>query len=194
MKHSINHEEVILDEFFKVLRAQVTYESFETGEIIHAKRVCLERGDSVAVLLYEADTDCFLFTNQYRYPSARRNHPFIVELVAGSLASDEIPKDCAGREVQEELGYHVKDLELITTYFPSPGGCSEQIHLFFAIVNSDSKTSKGGGLSSEKESIDLVKIPRSEITDKLKAGFFNNSLSIIGLQWFLLFKLHAVKT
>lgn len=188
MKHSIDHEEVILQEFFTVLRGQVTYEAFETGEIIHAKRVCLERGDSVAVLLYEEDTDCFLFTNQYRYPSARRNQPFIVELVAGSLASDELPGDCARREVLEELGYDVKNLELITTYFPSPGGCSEQIHLFYAALNSDDKTSKGGGLSSEKESIELVKIPRAEINEKLKAGFFNNSLSIIGLQWFLLFK------
>lgn len=186
MKHSIDQEEVILHEFFTVLRAQVTYKNFETGELIHAKRVCLERGDSVAVLLYEIDTNSFLFTEQYRYPSARREKPMMVELVAGSLAENENPENCARREVLEELGYEIASLELITTYFPSPGGCSEQIHLFYASVHSSAKTEKGGGVANEQEAISLLKIPKTEITAKLKSGYFNNSISIIGLQWYLL--------
>jgi len=186
MKTTIHNEQEIFNDFFTIIKAHVSYDSFETGETIHASRLCLERGDSVAVLLYEADTNSFLFTKQYRYPSARRDKPIMIELVAGSLDAGEQPEACARREVQEELGYEVTALQLITTYFPSPGGCSEQIHVFYGAVNSNAKTTKGGGLASEKESIDLVKIPKSEIASKLQSGFFNNSISIIGLQWYLL--------
>jgi ADP-ribose pyrophosphatase len=186
MNNKIHKEEVLLIDFFTILKAEVSYESFETKKPIHASRLCLERGDAVAVLLYEVDTDCFLFTKQYRYPSARRNKPIMIELVAGSLDIGEHPESCARREVQEELGYKVEALQLINTYFPSPGGCSEQIHVFYATVHSSEKTTKGGGLATEKESIDLVKIPKAEIASKLKSGFFNNSVSIIGLQWYLL--------
>lgn len=188
MKTEIANEKVIFNDFFKVLKAQVSYPSCNTYEFITATRICMERGDSVAVLLFEKDTASFLFTKQYRYPSARRDCPFMVELVAGSLGQDENSMDCARREVSEELGYEIRTLELITTYFPSPGGCSEQIHLFYSEVQSKDKTAKGGGLDTEKESIELVKVPISEIAAKLKSGYFNNSISIIGLQWYLLNK------
>lgn len=187
MKTSITNEQIVFNDFFTILKAQVTYPSFETGEIIKANRLCLERGDSIAVLLYEANTDSFLFTEQYRYPSARRNQPFMLELVAGSLEANENPISCARREVLEELGYRVKELELISSYFPSPGGCSEQIHIFFATVNSHDKIKKGGGVDSEKESIQLIKIKKEAIREKLANGYFNNSITIIGLQWYLLY-------
>lgn len=179
-------EEQVFSDFFTILKAQVTYKDLDSKKDITATRLCLERGDSVAVLLYEKDTDSFLFTRQYRYPSARREKPMMVELVAGSLTEGENPQECARREVKEELGYEVETMQLITTYFPSPGGCSEQIHLFYSEVHSVAKTTKGGGLETEQESIELIKIPRPEIREKLQRGYFNNSISIIGLQWFLL--------
>lgn len=179
-------EEQVFNDFFTILKAQVTYKGVGSKKEIEATRLCLERGDSVAVLLYEKDTDSFLFTRQYRYPSARREKPMMVELVAGSLTQGENPQECARREVKEELGYEVETMQLITTYFPSPGGCSEQIHLFYSEVHSVAKTTKGGGLETEQESIELIKIPRPEIREKLQRGYFNNSISIIGLQWFLL--------
>ncbi|MDP5100563.1 MAG: NUDIX hydrolase [Nonlabens sp.] len=179
-------EEQVFNDFFTVLKAQVTYKGVDSKKDITATRLCLERGDSVAVLLFEKDTDSFLFTKQYRYPSARREKPIMVELVAGSLTQGENPQECARREVKEELGYEVKTMQLITTYFPSPGGCSEQIHLFYSEVDTTAKIQKGGGVETEQESIELVKIPKSEIRDKLQSGFFNNSISIIGLQWYLL--------
>jgi ADP-ribose pyrophosphatase len=83
----------------------------------------------------------------------------------------------------------VDQLEFMVAYFPSPGMLSEQISIFYGEVTSGQKTSKGGGSISEKEDIELVKIPRSEIHQKLQERFFNNSISIIGLQWYLLNKI-----
>ena len=186
MKHEIKNEKTVYNGFFKILEAQVVYDQLTEFGSIEATRVCLERGDSIAVLIYEKDTDSFLFTRQFRYPSARRDHPWMLELVAGSIEDQEDPKVCAQREIEEEIGYHIDELELITTYFPSPGGCSEQIHLYYASVNSSQKTTQGGGAVVEQEDIELVKIPRSEIKELLNNGGLNNSISIIGIQWYLL--------
>ncbi|GAL76869.1 ADP-ribose pyrophosphatase [Nonlabens ulvanivorans] len=97
MKYSINNEKTVYNGFFKVIDAQVTYDKLNESGTIEATRICLERGDSVAVLIYETDTDSFLFTKQFRYPSARRNHPWMLELVAGSVEEGENPMDCATR-------------------------------------------------------------------------------------------------
>lgn len=188
MKHSIIKEKIVYSGFFKVLEAEVSYDQLTEFGSIQATRICMERGDSVAVLIYEKDTDCFLFTRQFRYPSARRGCPWMLELVAGSIEDGENPINCAQREIEEEIGYETNEFELISTYFPSPGGCSEQIHLYYTEVNSSHKTLEGGGAISEKEDIELVKIKRSDIRKYLNDGAFNNSISLIGIQWYLLHK------
>jgi ADP-ribose pyrophosphatase len=186
MKHTIAKEQTVYDGFLKVVKAQVEFESFNDQGTISASRECLERGDSVAILLHDTDVDCFVFTRQYRYPSARRDQPWMLELVAGSIDDDESPQECARRETLEESGYRITDLQKITTYFPSPGGCSEQIHLFYAPVTSDQKSQPGGGNPQEKEDIQIVNIQVDDARQKLKEGYFNNSISIICLQWYFL--------
>jgi ADP-ribose pyrophosphatase len=188
MKHNIQKEEKVFDDFLKIYKAEVTHETFNTDKEITATRLALDRGNAIAVLLYEIDTDSFLFIRQYRYPSARRSQPWTVEIPAGAIDPNESAKEAAIREVKEEIGYQIDRLEFIVEYFPSPGMLSEQISIFYGEVTSNQKTSKGGGSVSEKEDIELVKISRREIRQKLESGFFNNSVSIISLQWYLLNK------
>ncbi|QJP35562.1 NUDIX hydrolase [Nonlabens sp. Ci31] len=188
MKHNINKEALVFDDFLKIYKAEVTHDSFNSDQEITASRLALDKGNAIAVLLYEKDTDSFLFIRQFRYPSARHGHPWTLELPAGAIDAKESAKEAAIREVEEEIGYRIDRLEFIVEYFPSPGMLSEQIILFYGEVNSDQKTSKGGGSVSEKEDIELVKISRYEIRQKLEERFFTNSISIISLQWYLLNK------
>lgn len=188
MKHTINKEEKIFDHFLKIYKAQVTQDSFDGKKEITTTRLALDRGNAIAVLLYEKDTDSFLFIHQYRYPSSRRDQGWIVEIPAGAIDNNETAKNAAIREVKEEIGYEIESLEFIVEYFPSPGMLSEQISIFYGEVTSSQKTTKGGGATSENEDIELIKIPRSDIKQKLKDRYFNNSISIISLQWYLLNK------
>jgi ADP-ribose pyrophosphatase len=188
MKHNIQKEEKVFDDFLKIYKAEVTHETFNTDKEITATRLALDRGNAIAVLLYEIDTDSFLFIRQYRYPSARRSQPWTVEIPAGAIDPNESAKEAAIREVKEEIGYQIDRLEFIVEYFPSPGMLSEQISIFYGEVTSNQKIAKGGGSISEKEDIELVKISRRGIRQKLETGFFNNSISIISLQWYLLNK------
>lgn len=189
MKYQIKKEELVYDDFLKIYKAQLTHESFNSDQKITATRLALDKGNTIAVLLFEKDTDSFLFIKQFRYPSSRHGHAWTVELPAGAIDEDETAKQAAMREVKEEIGYKITDLDFIVEYFPSPGMLSEQISIFFGEVVSSQKISKGGGSVSENEDIELIKIPRVEIKDKLNDRFFNNSISIISLQWYLLNKM-----
>jgi ADP-ribose pyrophosphatase len=188
MNYTIETEDLVFDDFLKVHKATVNHDRFDHGEM-RVKRLALDRGDSIAVLIKELDTESFIFTKQFRYPSSRRSQPWMLEIPAGAVDQDEHPEAAARRETQEETGYNIDSLEKITTYFPSPGMASEQITLFYAEVNSKDKIEKGGGSAQENEDIAIIKIPAREIRAKLKDGFFNNSISIISLQWYLLNKL-----
>lgn len=188
MQYHVNKEELVFDEFLKIYKAEVTHDSFNHNKPITSTRLALDRGNAIAVLLYEKDTDSFLFIKQYRYPSARHGHPWTLELPAGAIDKNETALKAAIREVEEEIGYEITELDFIVEYFPSPGMLSEQINIFYGEVTSNQKTSKGGGSIAEKEDIQLVKIHKSEIKEKLKTRFFNNSISIISLQWYLLNK------
>ena len=187
MDYKIRDEKVVLDDFLKVFKATVEHDSY-SGASIKAKRLALDRGDSVAVLIYEKDTDSFLFTEQFRYPSARRKIPFILELVAGAVEDGERPESSALREIEEEIGYEADQLTLIHRYFPTPGMSAEVINLFYTEVLSVQKSYNGGGAKSEQEDIKLVKLSRKRVFEKLSNQEFNNSITIIGLQWFLLNK------
>lgn len=189
MKHKIQKEEKVFDDFLKIYKAVVTHETFNTDQEITTTRLALDRGNAIAVLLYEKDTDSFLFIRQYRYPSARHGQPWTLEIPAGSIDTNESAKDAAIREVREEIGYQIDQLQFIVEYFPSPGILSEQISIFYGEVTSNQKIAKGGGSISEKEDIELVKISRQEIRQQLEEGCFNNSISIISLQWYLLNKI-----
>ncbi|AGC78220.1 ADP-ribose pyrophosphatase [Nonlabens dokdonensis] len=186
MKHKINKEELVFNDFLKIYKAEVTHDSFNSENSITSTRLALDRGNAIAVLLYEKDTDSFLFIKQYRYPSSRHGHSWMIEIPAGAIDEKETAHEAAIREVKEEIGYQVSELEFIVEYFPSPGMLSEQISIFYGEVTTKQKTSKGGGSISEKEDIQLIKIPKSEIKEKLQNNYFHNSISIISLQWYLL--------
>jgi ADP-ribose pyrophosphatase len=54
----------------------------------------------------------------------------LLELPAGKLKPDEDPWDCARRELEEETGFRCGSLDLLCTFYTSPGFTNEKIHLF----------------------------------------------------------------
>ena len=56
----------------------------------------------------------------------------LLELPAGVLEPNESPKDCAQRELQEEIGFMANQLTYLGGFFTAPGFCNEYLHLFLA--------------------------------------------------------------
>lgn len=183
MKYSIDKEKTIFDDHYKITEAEVTYDTFK-GKPITTRRLAFERGDSVAIILFEKDSDAILLTNQFRYPTCKHQGGWLLEIPAGSLENIEAPEDCIKREVMEELGYKIEKPKLIHTFYTSPGAATERIFLFFAEVSQKDKIAKGGGNENESEDIQLVKIPVSQISKRLLE--LKDAKTILALQWYLL--------
>lgn len=183
MNYNIKEEKTILNDHYKVVEAEVTYDTFN-GEEITARRLAFDRGDSVAILLFEKESKSILLTSQFRYPSCKHNNGWLLEIPAGSLEENEMPEKCIVREVLEEIGYKIEIPKLTHTFYTSPGAVTERILLYFAEVSEKDKIAKGGGVEAENEDIQLVKLPVKEIEAKLSE--IKDAKTIIALQWFLL--------
>lgn len=187
MKYKIQKEEVVFDDFFQIKKADIEHDTFQ-GDTMTINRLCLERGDAVAILIYEKDTKSFLFTKQFRYPAIKEGQPWMLEVTAGMLEGDEDPIYRVKQEVKEEIGYQVQDIEFINSFFISPGGTSERIFLYYSEVFSKDKIAAGGGLKIEHEDIQLVKMNLAEVIKAYNDNAFRDGKTIMAIQWFLLHK------
>ncbi|MGJ5640713.1 NUDIX domain-containing protein [Formosa sp. S-31] len=190
MKYKILKEDIVYNDYFKIKKATLLHDTFNSDTQIEVVRQSFERGNAIAIVLVEKDTASVLLINQFRYPIVTDPNcdGWLLEIVAGSIEGDEDPELCARREVEEEIGYQVKNMEFIGEYFVSPGGASEKVNAFYAEVHSTDKIFEGGGLDTEQEDIQLVKIPLSAIREKLNSNAIKDAKTIIALQWMLLNK------
>lgn len=150
----------------------------------------MERGNAVGVLLYDPDREKLVFVEQFRVGVffAGDPEPWLLECPAGIMDhKGEMPEAVAVREAKEETGETVADLEPIVSYYSSPGGLSEKIHLFCGRVDSE-RAAAYAGLECENEDIRVVVLPVAEAEQMLTAGKFVNALTIIAMQWFMLNK------
>jgi ADP-ribose pyrophosphatase len=151
-------------------------------------RVSFERGDSVAVLVHRLDTDDIVLTRQFRYSvlanTEERSDGTILELPAGMLKEEEPPHRTATREVAEELGYDLKALEHIATFFVSPGGTSERLIVFYARVEGEPRGA-GGGLAEEGEDIEVVALPVGDFIAKVNSNEIRDGKTLLAGYWLM---------
>ena len=66
--------------------------------------------------------------------------------MAGVVESGQTPEESVILEIREETGYRVCGLELVTSFYLTPGGSSERIYLFYAEIEEADREREGGGL------------------------------------------------
>lgn len=184
----IREEQIFKKAIFRIKEAQLRHELFSGKMSDEITRLSLERGDSVAVVVHNADRKTLLFTEQFRYPTfdpeeLRGGDGWLLEIPAGMIDAKEASVEAVKREVHEEIGYEVDDVRFISKFFVSPGGTSERIILYYARVKSSSRTGEGGGVIEEGENIRSVEIPISKALEMMADGTLCDAKTIIGLQW-----------
>lgn len=168
--------------FFDIDAYMVEHTKFD-GTLSSPQRLeVFERGDAVGVLLYNRDKESVIAVRQFRLPTLQKelNAPavangaaavngggWIIETVAGMIKAGEDPVETAKRETFEETGYAIENPEPVATFFSSPGGTSELIHLYFAEVTNTDHKGPGGGTSHED--IQIVEIPLRELQNIIRA-------------------------
>jgi nudix-type nucleoside diphosphatase (YffH/AdpP family) len=175
----------VFDGFFKVDEAELSFERFDGTMTEPLRRLCFERGDSVAVVIYDRDSEVAVFVEQFKYPTYEKGPGWIMETVAGMVEPDETLEDAVAREVLEETGYEVEALEAIATFYVSPGGSSERVILYYAEVHAGSKVGEGGGLPSEGEDVQTIEYGIGALREMLAGGRIQDAKTIVGVQWLL---------
>lgn len=82
---------------------------------------------SVVLIPITADGEIIL-VRQYRHAIRRAAW----ELPAGTLKPNEEPKKAAVRECHEEIGLVPSTIEMLGTFFPTPGYCDEEMNFYKA--------------------------------------------------------------
>jgi ADP-ribose pyrophosphatase len=107
---------------FDVLAVELTRRS---GGVM--RREIVRPPDSVVVLPVFDNGDIVLIRND-RFAVGRT----LWEVCAGTLEPGEAPAVCAARELIEETGYEAAALTPLTSFYPTPGFCTEFMHGYLA--------------------------------------------------------------
>jgi nudix-type nucleoside diphosphatase (YffH/AdpP family) len=180
----IRKQEVFKQAIFRIEAAELRHEKYDGTMSDTMTRLSFERGDSVAAVIHDPQDDRLIFTEQFRYPTVEKGPGWLLEIPAGVIDADEHPTDAMRRELVEEIGYQVHTLHHISTFYLSPGGSSERIHLFYARVGASSQVAAGGGVAGEHEDIRTVSLSVQRVLSHLWHGGLEDAKTIIGLQWF----------
>lgn len=174
--------------FYRLDRVHLKHRLFagNMGPII--SRELFVRPDAVCVLPYDPHTDSVVLVEQFRVGALDKSpKPWLLEIVAGLIDTDEEPAEVARREAREEADLELHELLPVMTYYPSPGGSDERVYLF---VGRCSTVGVAGVFGVAEEGED-IRVHVWSLTDALKAvqdGRIDNAASIIALQWLALNK------
>ncbi len=109
----------------RIFRVRVESITLPGGHALDAEIV---RHPGSVVLLPVTEAGEVVLVRQYRHPIGR----WAWELPAGSLKPGEDPLEAARRECHEEIELVPDRLEKLGAFFPTPGYCDEEMHVYLA--------------------------------------------------------------
>jgi ADP-ribose pyrophosphatase len=168
---------------FAVRRLTLQHKRFAGGWSAPVLREVFDRGDAVAVLPYDPESDSLVMVEQFRPGAMRgRDSPWMLELIAGIVEAGEQDEDVVHREAMEEAACELSELLPIATYFPSAGACTEQVRMFCGRVT---KAAVGElhGLEEEGEDILVHSVARVDALRMVEEDRIPNGHTLIALQW-----------
>jgi ADP-ribose pyrophosphatase len=121
---------------------------------------------------------------QFRYPTFQNGHGWTIEIIAGMVDPGETPEQTLRRELEEEIGLNIETFGQINTFYPSPGGSSEKIYLYYAEVSGEqAKYKQTGGLLSHGEDVKAIELSLDDALTKIRSGEIVDAKTIIGVYW-----------
>lgn len=180
---TIAGEKIVYDGFFKVSKFQLSHCKFAGDQTELMTRELVLRKEAAGALLYDPQLDAVALIEQFRIGALEHaTSPWLLELVAGLIDTDESPAQVVRRETQEEAGCEILALEPVLNYFSSPGGSNEYFYLFCG--RADLRNAGGiHGLPEEHEDIRVHVVAFDAAVDLLNRGELCNAHTIVAMQW-----------
>lgn len=134
-------------------------------------REIVDHEPSICVVPVDGDNNALL-VRQYRKPT----ESFLLEVPAGGIEEGETPEYATRRELQEEIGHTAENLTQLTAFWLAPGWASEYMYVFLATDLTPAVLD-----SDEDEFIDVIKVPMSDIPDRIASGEIQDAKSVASL-------------
>lgn len=115
-----------------------------------------------------------ILIRQYRYPI----NAWLWELPAGSVDEGETPEQAAARECHEEIGKVPSTVVRLSSLYPTPGYCDEEMVFFRA---SSLEEPAEAAAVDEDESIEAREFDLRDARDMVRRGEIVDMKTIIGL-------------
>ncbi|MFT5047374.1 MAG: ADP-ribose pyrophosphatase [Porticoccaceae bacterium] len=182
----ISEQKTLYEGFYKIESVKYSH-SLHSGDMTGPIDVELfVRGDVVGLLPYDPVSDQVALIEQFRIGAMHNKpDPWLVQIIAGMIDTDETPEQVVIREAKEEAGIELVGVELISRYIASPGASTEEVYVFYAETDL-SQVGGTHGLMEEDEDILVKVMSADDAIALLDNGEIKNALSIIALQWFKL--------
>lgn len=136
----------------------------------YSKREIVEHSNAVAIIAIK-DNRVF-FVKQYRIAIDQ----VMLEIPAGLIDPNEVPREAALRELQEEIGYSANSLEFLYDSYSSPGFTDEKTSFFLAQDLFESKLE-----ADDDEFLEIVDYDLEEAMKMIDNGEIEDSKTISGL-------------
>lgn len=157
----------------RIIQVQVDEVELPNGKT--STRELVKHPGAVAVIAI-TDDNKLVMVEQYRKPLEK----VIVEIPAGKLEKDEEPALCARRELEEETGYECESLELVSSFYTSPGFADEIIHVYVAKGLKQKENAAG---LDEDEFVNVLEITLEEALEFIKEKRIFDAKTIFGVQY-----------
>ena len=179
---NIEHE-ILSDKWYTLNKYTFEYQKFD-GSWEVQKRESYDCGDGAAVLLYNSRKGTVVLTRQFRMPTYVNENMdgMMVEVCAG-LLDGLTPKECILKEILEETGYQLKEVEQIFITYMCPGSVTQKLYLFVGEYEDAMKIEEGGGAEHETENIEVLEIPFEKALQMMASGEICDAKTVMLLQY-----------
>ncbi|NJB72113.1 nudix-type nucleoside diphosphatase (YffH/AdpP family) [Saonia flava] len=176
-------KELLSDNWYTLNKITFDYQK-EDGTWETQQREAYDRGNGAAILLYNKKKGTVVLTRQFRMPTYVNGNEtgMMIEACAGLLDGDH-PEDCIKKEVEEETGYKINQVEKVMESYMSPGSVTEILYFFIGAYEEKMKVSEGGGADDESENIEVLEMSFNEAVGMIKTGEIKDSKTIMLLQY-----------
>jgi GDP-mannose pyrophosphatase NudK len=145
-------------------------------------REAYDRGNGATILPYDLSRRTVILTRQFRLPTFVNGNEsgMLIETCAGLLDKDN-PSQCITRELREETGFELHNVQKVMEAYMSPGSVTEIVYFFVAEYTPAHKAGAGGGV--EEEDIEVIELSLDEANARVASGEIRDGKTIMLLQY-----------
>jgi nudix-type nucleoside diphosphatase (YffH/AdpP family) len=182
---NVNAKTYPYSDFFAVEDLNLSHTRFDGTTSATMDRAAFVSADAVTVLPYDPVRQRVLLIEQFRVaPFVRGDtQPWLLEPIAGRVDAGETEVTTARREALEEAGIDLRELHLVSGYYPSPGALTEYITSYVGIADLPDDVVGVGGLASEDEDIASMILSFDELMSLADQGALDTGPLMLSALW-----------